>query len=241
MPVLIHAPVFWLEHYWSESTHQWDEIQPSTPLTARPFAEIDAGLDTTLGDILVAACDALQILPGPDMGDASRRRQEIVRFAFVEEEADNDGIASGIVYAWPSRLPVPKSDGTISEVPGKEVTVRQLLAASELDLIRGDVTRPYLFPVAPQGAGQVVVEIGRIAPEFVRAVLIAVKGLDGAFIHLVRTFPADLRHADSYVSAHPIESGTAVAASRRLWKKFKKRRDQYGTGNSTKSSLRRKE
>ena len=224
IPVLIHAPVFWLKHYWSESTHQWDEIRPSTPLAARPFAEIDAGLDATLGDILVAACDALQILPGPDMGDASKRRQELYRFAFVEEEADKDGIDSGVVYAWPSRLPVPISDGTISEVPGKEVTVRQLLAASELGLIRGDVRRPYLFPVTPQGAGQVVVELAKIAPEIVRSILTAVKGQEGELIRVVRTFPADLRHANSYVSANPIQSGAAVLASKGLWKMFRKRR-----------------
>jgi len=223
VPVLIHAPVFWMEHYWSESTHQWDFVQPSTPLTSRPFVVMEVGLDATLGDILEDACDALGILPGPDMARYdSTRRGEIVRFAFVDEEADKEGVESGIVYAWPSRLPAPDSDGTVSEVSGKDVTVRQLLAAGQLGLIRGDVTRPYLFPVMPQGAGQVAADVGNIAPEIVKAAVTSVRGVGGEFIRLVSTFPTDLQHGDEYVSAHPIETATVVGLLGRLKRKFKK-------------------
>ena len=99
-PVLFHAPVFWLEHYWSESAHQWDGVGPTTPLAARPSVELEVGLDANLGDILEAACDALGILPGPDMlRQRASRRGEIVRFGFVEEETDKNGIDPGTGYA----------------------------------------------------------------------------------------------------------------------------------------------
>jgi len=224
-PVLIHAPVFWLEHYWSESTHQWDGVGPITPLAARPYVEMEVGLEATLGDILDRACEALDILPGPDMArNRSTRRGEIVRFAFVEEEADSEGIDSGTVYSWPSRLRIPEVDGTISEVFGQDVTVRQLLAAGQLGLIHGDVTRPYLFPVIPQGSGQVVTDIATIAPEIVRAAMSAIRGLDGELIRVVSAFPKELRHADAYASTHPIEAASIATASGNLWKKFKKKR-----------------
>lgn len=220
-PVLYFAPVFWREHYWSESARQWADVGPTTPLSNRPFIEMEVGLDTTLGLILETACDELEILPGPDMIEQhSTRRGEIVRFAFVEAEADRDGVDAQVGYQWPSRLPAPEADGTVNLVDGRDVTMRQLLAASDLGLIRGDVSRPYLFPVVPQGTGQVIVDLGRIAPEVVRASLTAVRGLGGNLVHVVRSAPDALNEADRYVSEHPIESGLGLTGARWLKSKF---------------------
>jgi hypothetical protein len=227
-PVLYFAPVFWLEHYWSESARRWADVGPSTPLADRPFVEIEVGLDTTLGDILEKACDELGILPGPDMiHQGSTRRGEIARFAFVEEEADRNGIDAQVGYQWPSRLPAPGADGGVNLVDGRDVTMRQLLAASGLGLIRGDVSRPYLFPVVPQGAGQVITDLGQIAPEVVRASLAVVRGMGGDFMHVVRSAPGVLRGADRYVSEHPIETGLGVGGLR--WLKSKIWRLKDGT------------
>lgn len=225
-PVLFFAPVFWREHFWSESARRWTGIAPSTALIDRPFVVLDVGLDANLGDILERACDDLGILPGPDMASSgSTRRAEIVRFGFVEEEADKNGIDAQVGYKWPSRLPVPKSDGQVDLVDGRDVTMRQLLAASELGLIRGDVTRPYIFPVVPQGAGQVITEIGSIAPELVRASLSSVRGMGGELIRVVQSSSGALSEADRYVSEHPIEVALGLGAFRRLKSKMWRRKD----------------
>lgn len=225
-PVLYFAPVFWLERYWSESSRKWTGIGPTTPLANRPFVEMDVGLDTTLGVILETACDELEILPGPDMiQQGSTRRGEIARFAFVEAEADRNGIDAQVGYQWPSRLPAPAADGRINLIDGRDVTMRQLLAASDLGLLQGDVSCPYLFPVVPQGAGQVIADLGHIAPEVVRASLAAVRGLGGNFVQVARSVPGVLHEADRYVSEHPIETGLGVAGVKWFKSKFGKPRN----------------
>ncbi|MHB1209873.1 MAG: hypothetical protein ACYC1I_09240 [Acidimicrobiales bacterium] len=184
---------------------------------------MEVGLDATLGDILEKACDELGILPGPDMIQlGATRRSEITRFAFVEEEADRNGIDAQVGYQWPSRLTVPCADGSISLIHGRDATMRQLLAASDLGLISGDVSRPYLFPVVPQGTGQVIADLGQIVPEVVRAALAAVQGMEGVLIRTVQSAPGALHDADRYVSEHPIETASGVAGLRWLRSKIKR-------------------
>ena len=231
-PVLYTAPVFWTIDYWSESAKQWDGIKAATPLADRPSVEIQAGLNATLVDILEAACYGLEIGPGPEMiNHGLTPRSEFYRFAFVEPEEDKYGIDPQSGYAWPSQLPAPDIDGNISLIPAKNVTVRQLMAASQLGLIRGDVTRPYVYPVRPQGSGQVVVEISTIAPEIVRAALHAVAGIENANVWLINGGEKVLHLADVWTSQHPIETSGLVVGTKRAHSKLRDwfKRDDSGT------------
>jgi hypothetical protein len=227
-PVLYFAPVFWETDYWSESTHRWDHIAPSTPLDERPSAELEAGLDSPLIKVLEAACDEWEILPGAGMlKHGYGRSVEIVRFAFVEADADRDGIPEAMGYGWPNKLPAPNPDGSISMVWGRDISVRQLLASKQLGLLRGDVTRPYVFPVRPQGGGAVLRELGPIAPDLVRAVLASIRGLEGDSVRAVHVASTGMHLADQYISGHPVESGAAAFAARqtqkRLFRRFRRK------------------
>ena len=72
-------------------------------------------------------------------------------------------------YRWPSFLPVAREDGTVERFPALEITYRELLVSSSLHLLDGDVTRPYVHSVIPQGDVSQVVEIARVTAEAVRA------------------------------------------------------------------------
>jgi hypothetical protein len=63
-PVLFCAPVFWSHYYWADSAHIWDDIRPDTPLDGKPTAELEVGLDATLGDVVGASLDAWGITRG---------------------------------------------------------------------------------------------------------------------------------------------------------------------------------
>jgi hypothetical protein len=194
-------------------------------LDHRPWVEVRAGLDATLGDVLEAACDDMGIRPGNYMIDHGLTcRSELFRFAFVEPQSDRDGINPQSGYAWPGRLPAPDWDGNIVMTAALEVTVRQLLVSSELGLIRGDVTRPYIYPVKPQGAAQVIADLAPLAPDIVRTTLNAVKGIEGDTVWLIHGGSKVLHGADLWTSQHPIEAGITAIASKGL---LRRARDHF--------------
>lgn len=152
-PVLFCAVVPWTgRDFWSQSTYKWDWVRPETPLEDKPSVELEVSTDITLGEALVLACEALGIALGPEgvtYGKALEYQFE--RFAFVRAAEDAAGIDEQVGYGWPSSLRIAREDGTVERVHGREVTFRELLVAAHLGLVEGDVTRPYIHPVIPQG------------------------------------------------------------------------------------------
>lgn len=169
-PVLFCAPVFWTPKWWDESTHALDRVRPETSLDHKPWAEIEVSLDVPLGEVLALACDAWGIRPGPDMEKYSVPLEtQFERFAFVRTERDAGGISEQAGYRWPPTIPIAREDGSMEKVHGTEVTFRELLVASDLGLIVGDVRRPYVHPVPPQGDIPSTVDAVRETVEAIRA------------------------------------------------------------------------
>lgn len=211
-PVLFCAPVFRTPGYWSGSTHVWDWLQAETPLDAKPYADLEISVDVTLGEAFEAACDSWGIEAGPDLlKRGATRSSQFVRFAFVRPNQDARGVDAQKGYAWPSALPIARDDGTVELIPGLEITYRQLLASSSLGLLEGDVTRPYVHPVTPQGGPYPAIETARLTIEAIRAAYGAVDDAVGYAEHTVRLLrasaPAVHREADRVV-----DEGTRVGA-----------------------------
>jgi hypothetical protein len=153
--VLVRAPVFWLPEYWTDETHAWDWVTYETPLFERPSAIFDVSPDVTLGELFDAALAAWNIRLGTGAfeyeSESARTADEVHHFGFVQSELDAEGFDQERVLNWPDLLPIPREDGSVEQIPGLVVTYRELLASASLGLISGDITRPYIHPVRPQG------------------------------------------------------------------------------------------
>jgi hypothetical protein len=203
-PVLFCAAVFWTPDFWSKSTHAWDWVQAETPLDEKPWAELEISVDVTLREVLEAACDAWGIEAGPDLvKHGGTRASQFVRIAFVRPERDVDGVHAQEAYRWPSVQPLARANGTVESVPALDLPYRDLLASSQLNLIAGDVTRPYVHPVIPQGDAGTVIEIAKLTAEAVRAAYGAVDASVGYAEHTIRlirsSVPEVHRTADAVV------------------------------------------
>ncbi len=131
-------------------------------LTDKPWADVQVSLDVTLGEVFAVACDAWGITEGPEFPRYGGAREgEFHRFAFVKT-SDAAGLSAGDGHRWPSTFPIAKEDGTVEQVPALRITYRELLAASSLGLLEGDVTRPYVHPVRPQGDPGLLIEVGKL-------------------------------------------------------------------------------
>lgn len=192
-PVLFCAPVFWSPQFWVEDVHRWDWVDPQTPLDEKPWVELEVSLDVTLGDVVDAACDAWGIERGPDAQNLSHdRRDEFIRWAFVSEGTDAAGVDPQVGYQWPWSLPIATEDGKIEERLPKEISYRELLAASELGLIEGDVMRPYLHPVRPQGNPGALIEAGKLTLAAIRAAYAGIDDSIGYAEHTIRLIAASM-------------------------------------------------
>jgi hypothetical protein len=234
-PVLFCAPVFWTPDFWTKETHRWDWVDPQTPLDEKPWAELEISLDVTLGEVMEAACDAWGIESGRDQRERGfERQQQFVRFAFVSEATDAEGVEPGVGYRWPWSLPIAAEDGTVGQRPAKEVTYRELLAASELGLIEGDVTRPYVHPVPPQGEPGALIEAGRLTLQAIRAVY---QGIDDSIgyaehtLHLIRASAPRIDRAVNRTVNPIIDEGVRIAAVAGFvrWLRRKRRRSRSNT------------
>lgn len=211
-PVLFCAAVFWEAAYWSETTHAWDWVEAETPLEAKPWAEIEISLDVTLGEVIEAACDGWSIEAGPDMlKHGVTRSQQFVRFAFVRPDRDVTGVDRQAGHCWPSTLPVARGDGSIEQIPGFGIPYRDLLASASLGLIEGDVKRPYVHPVIPQGDPATIAEFGRLAAAAVRAAYDGVQDSVGYADHTLRLIRASLPELHR-VADETVDEGTRVVA-----------------------------
>lgn len=230
-PVLFCAPVFWTAGFWSESAHAWDWVRAETPLDEKPWAELEISLDVTLGAVFGAACDAWGIVEGPDAakyGDA--RANQFARFAFVRPDADAAGVEEYEGPSWPFALPIARENGIVSPVPGLEITYRELLASSKLGLLEGDVTRPYVRPVVPQGDAGRLVEAARLTVEAIQAAYGAVDDAVGYADHTLRLIRASLpeahRMADRVVD-EGIRVGAVVGFFEWLRRQRRRRRSRH--------------
>jgi hypothetical protein len=226
-PVLVQAPVFWEPEWWSPSSHALDEVHPEMPLDEKPFAELEISLDVTLQEVFEAACDAWNLKAGPDLkkygGELSN---EFQRFAFVHPDRDTGGIEQNEVYGWPSRLPIARESGAIESISPLQVTYRELLASSEVGLLDGDVTRPYVDPVRPQGSGQLV-ELAHLAVRAVRDAYAAVDDSVGYAEHTIRLIRASLpetHRVTDRVIDEGVRIGAVVAFVRWIRRKLRHRR-----------------
>lgn len=229
-PVLFCAPVFWTSEFWSESTHDWCWVRAETPLGQKPWADVDVSLDVTLGQVFAEACDAWRIAAGPDLlKRGGTREQQFVRFAFVQPDRDADGVDARRGYRWPRTLPIARENGTIEQVPALEITYRELLASSLLGLLEGDVTRPYVHPVIPQGPAGDFVEPLRLTLEAIRAAYTGVDHRFGVAAHtIIRLVDASLPTAERN-SNEVVDEGVRIAAVFAFGKWLRKRlRHRHG-------------
>jgi len=154
--ITVRPTLYWLlfraPDYWAESARKYLWVDPDTSLADRPYLEYEASLDVTLGEVLVASCQKWGIVEGAHMKKVGAKLvDEFYRFGFVRVPDDTGGVGEQIGYKWPNTLPVARNDGSVEQLPAMEVTFRELLVSSQLALIAGDVTRPYVYPVLPQG------------------------------------------------------------------------------------------
>jgi hypothetical protein len=229
-PVLFCAPVFWTLEFWSESTHAWDGVRPETPLDQKPWAELEVSLDVTLGEAFGVACDAWGVELGPDARHhGTRRIDQFQRFAFVRPDQDAAGVDARESNRWPARLSIAREDGAAELVQGVEVTFRELLASSSLGLIEGDVTRPYVHPVMPQGDVGPAIEAARLTIEAIRAAYSAVDDATDYAEHtirLVRTSLPQVHDAANTVVDEGIRIAAVVAFVHWVRKKLRRRRSR---------------
>jgi len=186
-------------------------VAPETPLVEKPSAEFEVSLDVTLGEVLEVAGDAWGMRPGPGQFKYGTGPVRPVRFGFVRPD-DASGVDSQIGYTFPRSLPVVKEDGTAELVLGSDVTFRELLVASRLGLLKGDVTRPYLHPSIPQGVG-LEGELARLTIEAIQAAYRAVDtdvGFAEHTLRLIQTSWPSIKHTAGAVVNEEERVGTAV-------------------------------
>jgi len=232
-PVLFCAPVFFTSTYWAESAHSWDWVKAEAPLDEKPWAEIKVSLDVTLGEVFAVACDAWGLQMGAD--DARRgvtREREFFRFAFVRPDMDAAGVSAGDAYKWPPTLPVAREDGTVEQVPALQVTFRELLASSYLGILEGDVTKPYVHPVRPQGDPALIAAIVKLTVHAIHAAYAAVDARVGFAEHIIRLVNSSaptIKHAENEVIDEAQRWGWVVMIVNSLRKRWRKRRKRDPT------------
>jgi hypothetical protein len=222
-PVLFCAPVFWEREFWSQSAHAWDWVQPETPLEEKPFAEIEVSLAVTLGEVFAAACDAWQINAGPDLlKRGGTRENNFLRIGFVDAERDENGVDPQVGYAWRWDLPIARENGEVERVPALGVTYRELLASASLGLLEGDVRRPYVHPVIPQGDAGHIVEIARLTLEAIRAAYTDVGDAVGHVEHTIRLIRASLPEARR-VADEAVDDAVRIAFVRKVFRELREK------------------
>ena len=102
------------------------------------------------------------------------------RFFLPAAEPASAGVGSAAVRSPEGSAP------SVEQVPGPEVTYRELLVTAELGLIEGDVTRPYVHPVAPQGDVDQIIEAARLTAEAIRAAYEALPPIGDAAERVIR-------------------------------------------------------
>jgi hypothetical protein len=221
--VLFCAPVEFSKNFLT--THDWDWVEADMPLADKPTATMDVPLDATLAEVIDCATTGWGLVPGKHLREigSTRTSQVIAKVAFVR--AGEEAPEGGSRREWTYFLPVARLDGAVEQRAWVDVTYRELLAASSLGLVRGDVTRPYVHPVPPQGDPAAILEVGRLAVDAIRAAYDALPDARGVE-HGVRLVEASLpptRHLIDDAMRVAFVGGTIRAAWRRLKRRSKRR------------------
>lgn len=173
---LAYAPVSYTPKWWSASSHEYDHLgHEDVPWSKMPKAVIDASPEDTLATVLDRAGDALGIAPGPDAlkyappsVSLSGLSSMLFHIGFYRP-ADEDGFNVREHYGWDNRVPLAALDGKVSYRSFRKVTYRQLIVSKSLNLIEGDVVRPYICPSTPQGDIPGLTEVARLTAEAIKA------------------------------------------------------------------------
>lgn len=199
-PVLYWPPRLWTPDYWAPAARDYQWVQPATPLADRPTVEFEVSLDVTLGEVLEAACDFWGFVEGPHMKKMGVvRRSEFHRFGFVRVPEDEDGVDEQVDHKWPNQLPAVRKDGSVEPVPALDITFRELLVSSSFGLIPGDVTRPYVYPVPPQGVLTALGDLAHLSADAVQAVYAGLDSLGHEAAHTLHRLTPELTKADQEI------------------------------------------
>lgn len=164
--VVIHCSTTWLyPEQWG--THEWDDVDATLPADAKPLRVVHAPLDATLESVLQRAARDFGLAPPPDSPERARAPIS-PRIGFVSP-GDDHGHDDRTNLDWPTEIPVAQPDGTVVLRTAHQLTYRELVVASALGLVEGDVLSPYLIPRQPQGFAPIEPEAIRLAAEAVRA------------------------------------------------------------------------
>jgi hypothetical protein len=110
------------------------------------------------------------------------------------------------------------------------VTYRELLASSSLGLIEGDVRRPYVDPVIPQGELETSVELVRQTVDALRAAYDGVdenvRGYAEHTVRLIRASLPDAHRVGGEVVDDAVRVAFLVAAYRWIRKKLRRQRPE---------------
>lgn len=201
-PILNSAPEFISLDYWTQSARAWEGIDAEAPLSEKPWAVLEVSLDVTLGSALDAACAAWGFSAGPDQTRYSGK-STYAHVGFVGAGEDEGRISRTQSYEWPFKYSIVREDGTQVMADVHELTYRELLVASALGLIDGDVTRPIIQPSVPQDNAPALAEAARIATGVARATYMYADEFFGHAKNVIRLIDADApgihRRADEIV------------------------------------------
>jgi hypothetical protein len=212
---------FWERHPWISLKANHQAIPEDAPPSTKPAAVLDVPFDSTLGEVLIAACDAWRIRRGPD-----HRWPDLplyddaywIAFANVEDGTD-DGHRPGFVRT----LPIALSDGTVGQVTWHEATYRQLIVSQRLGVLEADVTRPYIWLARPQGDVNLVIEAIKVTADAIRAAYAALPAADHAVDEGIRLVRATARPARGVID--DLMRFAFVAESVRRLRRRRRRRD----------------
>jgi hypothetical protein len=119
----------------------------------------------------------------------------------------------------------------VEQVPGLRITFRELLVSSSLGLLEGDVTRPYVHPVIPQGDPGTLIVVGKLTAHAIHAAYGALDARFGAVEHTIRPLASSLPTA-VHTTDEVVDDGVRVAAVvafvrwlRRIPKNLRKQRN----------------
>jgi hypothetical protein len=147
---LMGPPFFGTPDMWLGA--QFADEDMDGPYEPRPKVAVEADEDETLDLVINRAADRLGIRPNPSVLGQTAMSASIGGIAFYYAPTDEAAYQRDRApWAWPDRLVILDPSGKRTVKPWQEVTVRELLAASEEGLLYGDPLRPYLYPGFPQG------------------------------------------------------------------------------------------
>ncbi len=147
---LMGPPFYGVADMWLGKQYASEDMDG--PYEPRPKVVVEAEEEETLAVVIDRAADALGIRPNPAVLGQDAMSASIGGIAFYYAPTDETSYQRDRApWGWPDQLVALGPAGEREVKPWQEVTVRELLAASDGGLLYGDPLRPYLYPGFPQG------------------------------------------------------------------------------------------